>query len=224
MENALSQTEENYLKAVFSLSRKAGAGGVSTKAIAQMMETKAASVTDMMQRLNEKGFINYKKYQGVTLTKAGRQVAVSTVRKHRLWEVFLVEKLHFKWDEVHELAEQLEHIRSTDLTDRLDAFLGYPNFDPHGDPIPDKEGVFPTQTRNELAGYKTGQKVVVTGVRDTAPEFLQWLEKQNIRLGTHLQIENVMAFDRSMEVSFTEGHLSLSEVMTQNLLVKPLER
>ena len=139
-----SFTEENYLKAIFKNSQKEG-GEVSTNSIAEELNTKAASVTDMLRKLSDKGLVNYEKYKGVTLTKAGRSIAVSTIRKHRLWEVFLCDKLNFNWDEVHEVAEQLEHINSDLLIDRLDDFLDNPKADPHGDAIPNKQGVFPAE-------------------------------------------------------------------------------
>ena len=132
-------SEENYLKTIYHLTTASDAE-VSTNAIAEKMETKASSVTDMLKKLAEKGLINYKKYQGVSLTQDGKLAAKMSVRKHRLWEVFLVEKLGFSWDEVHDIAEQLEHIKSEKLINKLDDFLDNPTEDPHGDPIPDREG------------------------------------------------------------------------------------
>ena len=137
----LSKSEENYLKAIYHLSFNAK-GGISTSAIAQQLETKSSSVTDMIKKLADKSLVLYKKYQGVTLTAEGEKIAANVIRKHRLWEVFLVEKLNFNWDEVHEVAEQLEHIHSEKLIDELDALLDYPKRDPHGDPIPDKDAEF----------------------------------------------------------------------------------
>jgi DtxR family Mn-dependent transcriptional regulator len=136
MENSF--TEENYLKAIYKLSRK-GDSGVSTNALAERMDTKASSATDMIKRLSTKKLVDHKKYQGVTLTEKGRKVAVDIIRKHRLWEVFLVEHLGFGWDEVHDVAEQMEHISSPLLVERLDRFLNHPKYDPHGGPIPDAE-------------------------------------------------------------------------------------
>src|SRR5580693_6558937 len=135
-------TEENYLKAIYHLSLQSES--VSTNQIAASLNTKAASVTDMLKKLADKELINYTKYQGVTLTPQGEKIAVSIIRKHRLWEYFLVEKLNFKWDEVHDVAEELEHISSKELADRLDQFMGYPKYDPHGDPIPDSNGKLKT--------------------------------------------------------------------------------
>jgi len=139
---AISFTEENYLKVIHRLS-EATSEDISTNAVAELMQTKAASVTDMLRKLADKGWVNYQKYQGVRLSPAGEKIALSIVRKHRLWEVFLVDKMGFNWDEVHEIAEQLEHIESDELVQKLDAYLGFPKTDPHGDPIPNKEGILP---------------------------------------------------------------------------------
>ena len=135
-------SEENYLKTIYHLTIISDSE-ISTNAIAEKMETKASSVTDMLKKLAEKDLVDYKKYQGVSLTEKGKLSAKMIVRKHRLWEVFLVEKLDFSWDEVHDIAEQLEHIKSEKLINKLDDFLGNPTEDPHGDPIPDKNGKLP---------------------------------------------------------------------------------
>src|SRR5688572_3663166 len=155
-----SHTEENYLKAIFKLLEKEK-GEVSTNAIAEKVNTKAASVTDMLKKLADKKLINYKKYQGVTLTAKGEKIAINIIRKHRLWEVFLVEKLKYKWDEIHDIAEQLEHIQSDSLIDRIDSFLNYPKFDPHGDPIPDLNGNFQQQKSQLLSTITKGNTCIV---------------------------------------------------------------
>lgn len=214
-----SLAEENYLKAIFYLSQGA-ANGVSTNALAQRMETKPSSATDMVKRLAEKQLVNHAPYQGVKLTPAGRDVAVRTIRKHRLWEVFLVEKLRFGWEEVHDLAEQLEHIQSAELTNRLDAFLNHPRFDPHGDPIPDKNGNFPNHERESLVGLAPGQVVIIAGVRDTAPEFLQFLDRHGIGLGCAMEVLATHAFDQSVEVLVNDKNLILSRTAAENLFVK----
>jgi len=213
-------TEENYLKAIFFLT--AGSGkGASTNSISERMETKAASVTDMLKRLDEKGLLEYKRYQGVRLTEKGKSVATRTLRKHRLWEVFLVEQLGFGWDEVHDIAEQLEHIQSKELTDRLDAFLGHPQFDPHGDPIPDKEGRFPKRSELTLSECEPGNVAIVKGVKDTSTDFLRYLEKQEIGLGSELEITEKESFDLSMKVKPKgKSELQLSEIVSSNLYVK----
>ncbi|HSI90051.1 MAG TPA: metal-dependent transcriptional regulator, partial [Adhaeribacter sp.] len=172
----LSFTEENYIKAIYKISLE-GDGAVSTNAIAEVMQTKAASVSDMLKRLKEKEIINYVKYRGVTLTETGRKTALQLVRKHRLWEVFLVDKLKFNWDEVHEVAEELEHINSELMVRRLDEFLGYPKYDPHGDPIPTEDGHMIMKQQVLLAELEPGQAGSVMGVKDSQPIFLQYLYK-----------------------------------------------
>ncbi len=216
----LSLTEENYLKAIFSLNREV-AESATTNAIAEKLDTKASSVTDMMKRLSKKDLVNYQKYQAVSLTKKGKEVAISIIRKHRLWELFLVEKLHFKWDEVHDIAEQLEHIKSTQLTDRLDAFLGFPDQDPHGDPIPNKEGQFPEDGRTTLSELNQKTSCKVVGVKDHSSSFLSYLESMDIELNTIIQIKTHHAFDSSMEILIEgkkEAHIS--KEVAQNLYVE----
>lgn len=215
-----SFTEENYLKAILFLTLE-NEKGASTNAIATRLETKAASVSDMLRRLSEKRLLIYRKYQGVKLTETGREVAMRIVRKHRLWEVFLVEKLGFGWEEVHDVAEQLEHIQSSKLTDHLEAFLGYPEFDPHGDPIPDKNGRLPRRSELLLSECKVGDPLLVRGVKDSSREFLEYLEKLNIGLGTKVEVKAVETFDGSMQVAMNEDvKLMLSQQVCNNLYVK----
>lgn len=213
-------TEENYLKAIWSLS-KGKSKGVSTNKLAARLETKASSVSDMVRRLAEKGLVHYVKYHGVTLTDDGMAVAVRVIRKHRLWESFLVDKLRFSWDEVHELAEQLEHIRSTELTDRLDAFLGHPSFDPHGDPIPNKEGRFPERERKALDQFEPGSAVVLTGVSDSSASFLQFLNRLGLELGTRIEVREHIDYDNSMLVGIGDKEQLLPSGVTNQLLVSP---
>ena len=155
----ISFTEENYLKIIYLLTEQNGGNEVSTNELAEHTQTKAASVSDMLRKLAEKNYINYRKYQGVTLTVEGQQIALAVIRKHRLWEVFLVEKLGFGWDEIHDIAEQLEHIDSKELTESLDKFLGSPKFDPHGDPIPDAKGKMPSVSYQKLSEIPLNQSV-----------------------------------------------------------------
>lgn len=215
-----SQSEENYLKAIYVLTIESGEDA-STNAIAERLNTKASSVTDMVKKLAEKELVNYKRYQGASLTNKGRRIAATIVRKHRLWEVFLVEHLQFKWDEVHEIAEQLEHINSTELTKRLDNFLGHPKFDPHGDPIPDAEGnVYERETSllSELAETEVG---IVVGVNDSTPEFLQFLESKHVVLGTKVQMTKRFSYDNSVNVLVNEtDELTLSHQVCMNLCLK----
>ena len=218
-----TSAEENYLKAIFSIAEETGKGA-STTAIAAHIKTKASSVTDMVKRLNEKGLVDHRPYYGVTLTEAGRQVATRIVRKHRLWETFLVNHLNYRWDEVHELAEQLEHIDSDDLHDRLDKFMDHPKFDPHGDPIPDRNG-----RMVDMAGAKALSEVPkdtlvhIVGVKDSSPAFLKLLDGLGLKLGTQLTVNRRFEYDNSVEVSsrFRTG-LLLNEQVSLNLTVKAL--
>ena len=217
----ISLSEENYLKAIFHLQRGDGKY-ISTNALAEEMQTKASSVTDMVKRLSEKDLVNYKKYQGVKLSANGKKAAVEVVRKHRLWEVFLVENLDFSWDEVHEVAEQLEHIKSEKLTQELDKFLGYPKKDPHGDPIPDAEGNFTVANRvllSELSKEETG---ICVGVKDSSAEFLQYLDKYKISLGREMKVLEKEDFDQSMLIEMEGNKIMISKKISTNLYLKTL--
>jgi len=215
-----SFTEENYLKAIFKLGNKTK-GGVSTNSIAEALETKASSVTDMVKKLSDKKLVNYKKYQGVTLTKEGNKIAVSIIRNHRLWEVFLVEKLNFKWDEVHDLAEDLEHIKSEKLTDQLDAFLDFPKYDPHGDPIPDKDGNIHQHQNITLADLKVTEKGIVVGVKEHSKSYLNYLESINLVLGTEIKVVEIVDFDRSMTITINKAkEVNISNQASKNLIIK----
>ncbi len=217
---AITQAEENHLKAIFKIGEKDGKPAL-TNAIAALMQTSAASVTDMLKRLADKGLITYEKYRGVQLTDEGNRLATALIRKHRLWEVFLTEKLGFSWDEVHELAEQLEHVQGNDLVSRLDAFLGHPKFDPHGDPIPDAEGRWTFRKQAPLATLQPGDRGVVTGVDEHSATFLQYLDQIGIALGTSLELLERFPYDQSVRVRMSDGReLVLSDKVTQNLFVK----
>lgn len=216
-----SFTEENYLKIIYHLSNDLEGGEVSTNAMAEMAETKAASVSDMLKKLSEKKLVNYQKYQGVTLTKAGQKIALQVIRKHRLWEVFLVEKLNFTWDEVHQIAEQLEHINSEKLIEKLDEYLGFPQFDPHGDPIPDHNGAFPKINAKTLTELKIGEKGVLMGVTEHSPTFLKYLAKIGLTLASAIQVIDLNDYDHSMAVKINDETTHfLSREVTKNLLIK----
>ncbi len=215
----LTHSEENYLKAIYHLSLIED-NGVSTNAIAQKMNTKASSVTDMIKKLSEKGFMNYQKYQGVSLTKEGKMTAKMVIRKHRLWEVFLVEKLDFSWDEVHIVAEELEHIKSEKLINKLDAFLGFPKEDPHGDPIPNAKGEVFISEKFLLNEMDANQICICVGVKDTSSEFLQYLDRQNIALGKTIIIKSKESFDNSMVIEVNNAELMISNKIANNILVK----
>ncbi|ODS78346.1 MAG: iron-dependent repressor [Cytophagaceae bacterium SCN 52-12] len=216
-----SFTEENYLKIIHTLSGKDGIE-VSTSAIAESTATRAASVTDMLKKLSEKGLINYKKYQGVTLTGLGENLALKVIRKHRLWEAFLVGKLGFGWDEVHEIAEELEHISSDILVERLDAFLDYPQFDPHGDPIPDARGNMPDSEYRKLSELKSGDKAVLMAVLDHSQPFLQYLDRTELNLGIRLEILETNEYDHSYLLRIDDRKdLFVSGQVARHLLVQP---
>ena len=212
-------SEENYLKAIYHLG-KHGSTSVSTNAIAERMETKASSVTDMIKKLADKNLVNYKKYQGVNLTEQGRLTAVSVIRKHRLWEVFLVDKLSFSWDEVHEVAEQLEHIKSEKLIDQLDALLDFPTEDPHGDPIPDKHGVIKKTEKVLLSQVEPDTLCICVGVKDSSSQFLRYLDKNNIALGTSIKVISKELFDESMKLIIDQTERTISKEVSNNLYVK----
>lgn len=216
----ITQAEENYLKAIFTILEKE-TGPALTNAIAALMQTSAASVTDMLKRLSDKQLISYEKYRGVQLTKEGSRLATALIRKHRLWEVFLVDKLGFAWDEVHELAEQLEHVQGNDLVNRLDNFLGHPKYDPHGDPIPDAEGRWTYRKQALLSTLQPGNRGVVTGVDDHSPAFLQYLDQLGLILGAELELLERFPYDQSVRVRTRDDReFVLSEKVTQNLYVK----
>lgn len=212
-------SEENYLKTIYHLTTVSEAE-ISTNAIAEMMETKASSVTDMLKKLAEKDLVNYKKYQGVSLTNKGKLTAKMIVRKHRLWEVFLVEKLDFSWDEVHDIAEQLEHIKSEKLINKLDDFLGNPTEDPHGDPIPNAKGQIIAIEKKLLSELSENQTVICIGVKDSSSEFLKYLDKYGIALGSRIEIIEKETFDFSLKIKLDSTHLTISNKIAGNLYVK----
>ncbi len=217
----VSYTEENYLKAIYALSRLYSDSEVSTNQISDHLKNKAASVTDMLKKLSDKKLIDYKPYKGVKLTDKGKKTAIKVIRKHRLWEAFLVEKLKFKWDEVHDIAEQLEHIQSDELIQKLDNFLGNPKYDPHGDPIPDATGKFSVQRSITLSSAKQKNTLIVTGVSDHSSEFLKYLSNSGIALGDNLKIEESNAYDRSLKIKVNNKHsLFLSHKAASNILVE----
>jgi DtxR family transcriptional regulator, Mn-dependent transcriptional regulator len=212
-------SEENYLKVIYHVSLVAPKG-VSTNAIAGMLDTKASSVTDMLKKLADKNLVSYQKYQGVTLTDEGLYKAKMIVRKHRLWEVFLVEKLQFSWDEVHEIAEELEHIQSEPLIDKLDAFLGFPAFDPHGDPIPNAKGIINKVEKELLSEANLNQMYTCVGVKDSSTEFLQYLDKQQIALGSTIKILEKEPFDETLLVEINGKKLTISNKIATNLYIR----
>ncbi len=217
-----SYTEENYLKAIYSLTKRGG-NGASTNEISAEMNTKASSVTDMLKKLSKKEMIAYTPYQPVTLTDKGKQWAIKTIRKHRLWEVFLAEKLKFKWDEVHEIAEELEHIQSDKLINKLEEFLDFPSHDPHGDPIPDRDGNVALHKEVTIADLMANQFGMIIGLKDTSSEFLQFLEKSGLTLGKTIGIKEVTGYDQSMLITINmASEMTISNRVAQNLYIKKL--
>lgn len=215
----MTLAEENYLKAIFHLEFE-NEGDISTNAIAESMNTKPSSVTDMVQKLAEKKMLVYKRYKGAQLTDEGRKLAAYVIRKHRLWEVFLVEKLDFHWDEVHEIAEQLEHIQSDELIKRLNIYLGNPDFDPHGDPIPDENGVLKRTSKKLLSEIDKSQQGVCVGVKETSPEFLQYLDKKKISIGTKITVLGKEFFDGSMVIQVGNEQFFISHKIAENLFMQ----
>ncbi len=214
-----TSSEEDYLKAIYALSYNNN--GASTNALANHLNMKASSITDMLKKLSDKGWVNYEKYKGASLNLNGKIIALSIVRKHRLWETFLVNKLNFKWDQVHEIAEQLEHIKSNELVDRLDDFLGNPKFDPHGDPIPNKDHeITDFRKRSYLSEVEVNRDVIIIGVKDSSAQLLQYLEKENMILGKNIIVLEIHDFDKSLRISINGKELNISERVAQNVLVQ----
>jgi len=216
----LTQTEENYLKGIFHLSEeipdKKDAG---TNELALHLNVKPATVNDMLKKLKEKKLISYEKYGKITMTKAGRNRALEIVRKHRLWETFLCEKLGFSWDEVHEVAEQLEHIQSPKLIEQLDQFLGYPQFDPHGDSIPNAKGELTNMAKKLLADVPEGKWCKVVAIRDDSAQFLQYVAKVGLKMNLKLKVIARENFDGSIEIMAEEKHATVSQKFAENIYV-----
>ena len=212
-------TEENYIKAIFHLQQ--GEGTVSTNELAAELHTKAASVTDMLKKLKTKKLLSYERYKGVRLSAEGKKLALAVVRKHRLWEYFLVDTLQFGWDEVHEVAEELEHISSKKLVEKLDAFLGHPKFDPHGDPIPDSHGKMAVQQHINLIDLAVNKAAEVSGVGSQSTELLELLKHKNIGIGTKLEVKRKFSFDHSIEIKLkNQNPFTISQQLAQALFVK----
>ncbi|RAI99404.1 DtxR family iron (metal) dependent repressor [Chitinophaga skermanii] len=217
----LTIAEENYIKSIYKL--QDGTNSVSTNSIAYELDTKPASVTDMAKKLKEKSLIEYEKYQGITLTHEGKKIALQIVRRHRLWECFLVDKLGFSWEEVHEIAEDLEHVRSEKLTNRLSEFLGNPSTDPHGDPIPDANGKINKPRSSVSLDKATAKRLEIAGVSDQSTSLLEFLNAKGIRLGTHIEVIERYDFDNSVEIKIkNQPALTLSEQVSKTIQVRPI--
>ncbi len=214
----LSLTEENYLKAVYHLSL-GGTNSVTTNQLAEEMKTKAASVTDMIKKLSAKDLVKHERYYGVNITSKGKTRALQVIRKHRLWETFLVQKLSFTWDEVHEVAEQLEHIQSQHLIDKLDEYLGFPKVDPHGDPIPDQHGKLKSEPQVPLDKLKAGARGTISSVRDSDPNLLKYLDKIGATPGKKIEVIGREDYDASLEVIIEKKKMFVSREVSQNIMV-----
>lgn len=216
----LSQTEENYLKAIYKLLEQSSKSA-STSAVASRMETSAASVTDMLRKLGEKDLIFYEKYKGARLTEQGRKVATMLIRSHRLWEVFLLEKLDFKWDEVHDVAEQLEHVQSTKLIDELDRFLDFPKFDPHGDPIPDQNGRFTLRHQIGLHQLEEDETAILVGVKEHSKMFLNHLDQLQLKIGASIKVNRVDPYDEMVQITIDGSREEkVSRKVSEKILVQ----
>ena len=215
----ITLSEENYLKAILSINLQTK-NIVSTNEIANVLETSPASVSEMIKKLEEKSLVNYEKYKGVSLSKIGEKLALDIIRKHRLWETFLVNNLEFSWSEVHDVAEQLEHIKSEKLTDKLDHFLNYPKFDPHGEPIPSKNGRITPTNRVLLCEAAIHTKGIIMGVSTDEKEFLDYLTQLNFKIGSKIKILDIITFDKSIKVEIENKIEHISEEVTKNLHIK----
>ncbi|MEN9686173.1 MAG: hypothetical protein RLZZ28_1959 [Bacteroidota bacterium] len=214
-----TSTEENYIKAVYHLQQESG--NVSTNALAAELQTKAASITDMLKKLKAKKLLSYERYKGVRLSGEGKKLALTIVRKHRLWEYFLVNTLQFGWDEVHEVAEELEHISSKKLIEKLDSFLGYPKFDPHGDPIPDNLGKMETQEQVNLIDFPLNKPAEICSVGSQSTALLELLRHKQIGIGSRLEIKRKFSFDQSVEIKVKgQNAFTISQQLAQVLFVK----
>lgn len=213
-----STSEENYIKAIYHLQKE---GSVTTNELAAELQTRPASVTDMMKKLRTKKLVHYEAYKGFRLTPEGRKLALIIIRRHRLWEFFLAEKLKFSWDEVHAVAEDLEHVSSKKLIDKLDEFLGFPRYDPHGDPIPDANGKIETSKQVCLADLPLNKTALVCYVSDQSTEMLELLSHKKIGIGTRLEIKKKFNFDQSLEIKVRQqAATTISGDLAKNIFVK----
>lgn len=215
---SMTRVEEDYIKNIYYLEEEKE-GMVTTNSIAKTMKIKASSASDMIQRLMTKGMVNYKKYQGVTLTIKGKQQALNLIKKHRLWETFLSVKLNFSWEEVHDLAEQLEHIQSEELTNKLNDFLDYPMFDPHGEPIPGNYKGIKTKKQWKLSKVNVAQEYIIESIKKPDKTFLEYLNKINLKIGSVIFVRNIETYNNSMEIELENKNYFLTKEVTENIYV-----
>ena len=216
--NMNSLTEENYLKAIFHLLDSENQ--VTVNELSKFLQIKMPSVNSMMKKFADKNWVIYETYKPIKVTELGRKEAAIVVRKHRLTEMFLVEKMGFGWENVHEIAEQLEHVHSEDFFDKMDEILNFPKVDPHGEPIPDKDGIIITQNLKKLSECKINDMVILTSVTISTDDFLNYLNQRNLALGAEILIKNIEKFDGSMQIEFSDKTEVLSKMVCEKLLVK----
>tara|TARA_B100000965_G_scaffold247734_1_gene208082 strand:- start:1294 stop:1956 length:663 start_codon:yes stop_codon:yes gene_type:complete len=215
----LTTSEENYLKTIYNLS-ESGKKQVSTNSISKFLKTKPSSVTDMIKKLSAKKLLYHKKYKGTNISSNGKKLAIQIIRKHRLWEVFLFEKLNFKWDEVHKIAEELEHITNEKLIERLDKYLKYPKIDPHGDPIPNKNGEINIKPKIKLSNLLINNNCIVSNVNDDDGNLLEYLNKIKIHIGSKIKVFDIIEFDKSIEIEIdSKNKVFISNRVAENILV-----
>lgn len=220
MSHFAGQSEENYLKSIFKLSLRP-IKKLNNTALSNEMELNPATVLEMIRKMTKQGLVSLQEDKSIQLTDKGKKKALQIIRRHRLWEVFLVKSLGYGWHEVHELAEQLEHIESDDLVDRLEAFLEFPSNDPHGDPIPDKKGRFKLNQSFPLLSAKSNESLVVVNLVETADSFLAYLQKIGIKPGTQIIIKERNEYDQSLSVLISKKPVQLSEKVAANIRVQP---
>jgi DtxR family Mn-dependent transcriptional regulator len=215
----LSSTEENYLKALLKTSLDGGEKEVGTNELAKALSVRPATVNNMLKKLKEKDLVDYEKYGKITLTALGKKNATAVIRKHRIWEKFLYEKLEFSWDEVHEVAEQLEHIKSQKLIDKLDKFLDYPEVDPHGDPIPNKEGELKIKFKKTLANVDVGTNCKIIAVKDDSSSFLKYVAEVGIEINQEVFVVSKRSYDQLTVINVNGNEISVGQKFTENLYV-----
>ena len=214
-----STSEENYLKTIYHLQTKDD--NVTTNELAEKLHAKPASITDMMKKLKTRKLVNYQPYQGFRLTSEGRKVALGIIRRHRLWEYFLAEKLKFSWEEVHEVAEQLEHVSSKKLIDKLDEFLAYPKFDPHGDPIPDTDGRMEPSKQISLSDMPVNKPAKICYIANQSELLLEHLQEKKIKLGATVILKRKFSYDDSLEIKLDNKiMLTISSELGKHIFVK----
>ena len=215
----ITNAEENYLKSIYSLNMNRKGKELGTNELAKHLGISPATASGMLKKLNEKEFIHYEKYGGVSLLEKGKKEACAVIRKHRLWETFLVEKMEFTWDEIHEVAEQLEHIKSKKLVNQLDKLLGYPEYDPHGDPIPKANGAINGMHKTTLSQESAGKSLRVVGVKNDSPEFLRYITQLGLVINSKIVIKSNHEFDGSLDVDIEGKSQMVSQKVAENIYV-----